>query len=55
MRCPFIKEGTKFCFSVDTVVANRMDPKVISKIVLVKEIPLGWLGLDGAHLAWSRW
>jgi phosphoglycerate kinase len=40
------KDGTKLYLPVDTVVADRMDPKAISMIVPVQEIPPGWIGLD---------
>ncbi|MGA1841836.1 MAG: phosphoglycerate kinase [bacterium] len=40
------KDGTKLYLPVDTVVADRMDPKAVSMIVPVQEIPRDWLGLD---------
>ncbi|MBN2373672.1 phosphoglycerate kinase [bacterium] len=40
------KDGTKLYLPVDTVVADRMDPKAVSMIVPVQEIPPGWMGLD---------
>jgi len=40
------KDGTKLYLPVDTVVADRMDPKAISMIVPVQEIPPDWMGLD---------
>ncbi len=40
------KDGTKLYLPVDTVVADRMDPKAISMIVPVQEIPPDWIGLD---------
>ncbi|MGA1843132.1 MAG: phosphoglycerate kinase [bacterium] len=40
------KDGTKLYLPVDTVVADRMDPKSISMIVPVQEIPPDWMGLD---------
>lgn len=40
------KDGTKLYLPVDTVVADRMDPKSVSMIVPVQEIPADWMGLD---------
>ena len=40
------KRGVEICLPVDCVVAEKIEPTAPIRIVSVKEIPPGWMGLD---------
>ncbi len=47
-RCITIakEKGVKMYFPVDCVIAEKADPKAVTKIVPIQEIDPGWMGLD---------
>lgn len=39
-------QGVKLYLPVDVVIAEEVDPRAVTKIVPIQEIPAGWMGLD---------